>query len=335
MTKSIFSAIAKEVGVSSRTVQRILNDTRTLQHPRVKARAERIRALAAEMDYRPNTAAKAVSTGTFATIGLLLSEHTWSSHLPEDAMRGLLEVLTAQDISVTTTILRDGDIEAGQIVPRMLREWSVDGLLVNYQYTLPPAIEDLIESRPQSRIWLNSRRPHNSVAFAERAAARTLTKHLLELGHRRIAYLDGGWHISQQAKFFHYSREERLEGYRDSMRKAGLAAEIVLPKGGYEDRDCLRALLTQDSRPTAVITYSGEENILSAIAWHLGLRQPQDLMLASFADHPGSPLQATMVGDWRILGAKAAQAILDIIPNPHQDYKNILVPRRLVPAQML
>ncbi len=335
MTKSIFAAIAKEVGVSSRTVQRILNDTRTLQHPRVKARAEKIQALAAALNYRPNTAAKAVSTGTFATIGLLLSEHTWSSHLPEDAMRGLLEVLTAQDISVTTTILRDGDIATGQVVPRMLREWSVDGLLVNYQFSLPPAIEALIESRPQARIWLNSRRPHNSVAFAERAAARTLTKHLLELGHRRIAYLDGGWHISQQAHFFHYSREERLDGYRDSMRKAGLAEEIVLPAGGYEDGECLRALLTQDARPTAVITYSGEALNLSAIAWQLGLRQPQDLLLASFDDHAKSPWQATMVGDWKTLGAKAAQAILTAIPNPHQDQKNIVIPRRLVPAQML
>jgi len=331
MTKSIFSEIAREVGVSSRTVQRILNEDRSLQRPSIVARAERIRELAAAMNYRPNAAAKAVSTGVFASIGLLLSEHHWTSYLPQAALRGMLHTLTAHDISLTTTILRDGDLESGQVAPRMLREWAVDGLIVNYQFCLPPVIEATLLAQPQAAIWFNSRRSHDCVAYDEVASARTLTQYLLELGHRRIAYLDASWHASQHAGLFHYSREDRLYGYREVMIEAGLTPEFTLPLGGIEDLDAMRTLLRREDRPTAIVTYGGEQQLLAELAWSCGLRLPQDLVIGSFTNAAMSLHQVAMVADWFALGKCVAETVLARIAAPHEPLKPILLPRQLAP----
>ena len=334
--------IAAEVGVSPNTVLRVLRGQNKEVWPSAVRRAEEIRGLAQRLGYMPNGSARAMRRGRFDAVALVLSTDRGRSYLPDDLFNAIHDALAARGMRLIVTKLPDETLTSRDLVPAILREWSCDGLLINYTDHIPRAMIDLVGRYKLPAIWINSRQPADCVYYDDFGGAMAATEHLLRLGHRNVTYLD--FVGSDDPRGAHYSRIDRYEGYAQAMRLAGLTPTPAGTFAGVpvaERLEVTRALLASPSRPTALLSYDPGDRTLYAAAL-AGLRVPQDLSLLSFAPRP--PASAgrgeTFIGrgltTMRVpaeqAGAQAVQMLLNKIADPEEKQAARVVPLELEPG---
>ncbi len=170
------------------------------------------------------------------------------------------------------------------------------------------------------------------VASDTRMAARMLTDHLINLGHRRIAQITGPVQL--------YTAAERVEGYREAMQAAGLQVdEGLLVDGRYRDTESYAQtmrLMTRRDKPTAILAASNMMALgaLQAIQ-ELGYSCPQDVSLATIDDIPWSaviqPKLTMVLQDIEQIAQISADYLLDRVeatsPIPIAPRESVLVPR--------
>lgn len=329
MSEKELAVIARRAGVSTRTVYRVLNQRLVERRAGAAARAERIRALAAELGYRPNQAARSTRSGCFDAAGLLLGVTATRSVMPMNFLPGLHDRLAAAGKHLVVARERDEALGDAGFAPTILQRLMVDGLVVYYTHGEPAGLEEALEEHGVPAIWANARRRDDCISFDDQGGAVLAIEHLLHLGHRRIGYLS----LSRST---HHSTTDRLAGYGQAMRKARLPVETMIrptvhaAEGGDEDHpDLVRAWLARSGRPTAVLCSGSHEAVACLVAaGRLGLRVPGDLSLIhidqSLADHAGAGLtraHASAVA----LGRGAAELLLE----------KIATPARQLPARVL
>jgi DNA-binding LacI/PurR family transcriptional regulator len=166
-------------------------------------------------------------------------------------------------------------------------------------------------------VLLNNQHPSqfaHSVTIANAEGSRAATRHLIELGHRRIAYLGD--------RFGYQSDTERFAGYRQAIEEAGLAFEpelVVHGNGKLEGaRQPMEQLLALTPRPTAVLCYN-DLTALGAlravrdagltVPGHLSLAGFDDLYISRYLDPPLTTVRQPM-GD---MGGIAMETLLRLI----------------------
>jgi LacI family transcriptional regulator len=316
--------VAERCGVSRLTVSDILNDK---PKPYAAATRERVKAAAAELGYVPNGAARAIARRRHARVGLL--EHTFNnvSFLPQQLVEGLLAGCEAAELELSLSRSSEEDFVDPVFVPRILREWCVDGLLVNINYAVTPALDELCRAHALPALWLNCKRADNCVYGDDEGAARTLTEHLLARGYRDIRYY--GMAAKGQV---HYSKLDRAGGYAAAMRQAGLEPLVYL---AGRDRYDLRPELVASaggSAPPVWIGYSGMElSALMAALITTGVRVAEDLLLATFA--VGSEYAPLCVAQMRqpldAIGRHAVADLVRLIEHPRGAQPPRAVPWKL------
>ncbi|MEX0653739.1 MAG: LacI family DNA-binding transcriptional regulator [Phycisphaeraceae bacterium] len=332
-TPSIY-AIAREAGVSHATVARILNGRGIYRRPTDAQRAEHIRRLAAQMGYRPNAAARATASGRFGSVALLLSTMGDRSNLPQPLLNGIHDALAAQGMHLTVTRLPDEKLTDAGYVPKILREVSADGLLIDYTHGVPAAMIELIKQHRLPAIWLNTKRDTDAVYADDLGLGRLATEHLLALGHRRIGYL-GRKPAPDDNQVMHYSQLDRLRGHELAMRDAGLEPEVRRPalhRARQSRRDLLHAWLREPEPPTALLTYRGTDAQTALfVAQELGLAVPGDLSVMAL----GSPTTDWVADRWwvtsaspdeRALGERAVALLEQKIAQPHREQPAVAIP---------
>src|SRR4028119_674288 len=177
--------VARKLGVSRQLVSYALNDTGTVS----QEMRQRIVATAAELGYRPNTSARVMKTGRFGCIGILMSTIRNRSALQSLLMEGIHDELALHDQHLMLVKSPDEPLTDEAAMPRLLREWMVDGLLVAFNLSTPPGMIETIRRHNIPSIWLNSDQESDCVRPDDEAAAYNATRHLQELGHRRITYV--------------------------------------------------------------------------------------------------------------------------------------------------
>lgn len=269
--------VAERAGVSPMTVSRVVNGTRVREPLRLK-----VEAAIRELSYVPNVAARVARSGGLR-IGVLFNNPR-SSNLGEflmgafhqgarDGCQLLVEPVAAHPTPVDAV--------------RKLVAMGVDGV------TLPPPLCDSLEALdllwqadiPALSFATADPRSHScAVLIDDFEGARTMTRHLLSLGHRDIAFVRGDARHSPALR--------REEGFRAAMAQAGhpVRPDRVV-QGDFSYRsglDAGRALLSGPvSRPTAVFASNDDmAAAVAATAFGLGLRVPADLSIAGFDDTP-------------------------------------------------
>src|SRR5262245_32399236 len=205
--------IALQAGVSVMTVSKALRDAHDIS-ANTKAR---IRKLAEQMGYTPDSVAQGLRSKTTKLFGLVVSAMTNPVFarvvmaIEEQAFQMGYEVIVAHSLN---------QVEREQAIIRRLLSRRVDGLFIVPVYRLDPTAaiyEDLLR-RGTPTVLLGHRAPFCekfvNVETDDIAASFTATKHLLDLGHRRIAFFAGPAAAP--------SSQERLEGYRRALREAGI-----------------------------------------------------------------------------------------------------------------
>jgi LacI family transcriptional regulator len=276
-------SIAAKTKLSVRTVAYILNTDRAkLFRPETRKKVE---AAAAELGYRPNAAAQAMRRGRFDAVGLIQATRPDRGLLSIFTLAAIEDELLQRDQRLVMSMVPDSQLADDERMPKMLREWSVDGLMVAYSAEAPEALSQRLDRDRVPSVWINTRRPTNSVYPDDHGAGVDATRRLIAAGHKRIAYLQ----YFYASGYSHYSVIDRRAGYEQAMLEAGLKPWFVEPREVIERGDRIafvRTLLTQPKRPTALLTYGGSDHTLPAL---LAIRDLQmaigrDVSLIGFAD---------------------------------------------------
>lgn len=274
--------IARAARAAQSTVSCVLNG-KFKESGASSERIAQIQAIARQLNYRPSAAARAMRTGRCDAIGLVLSTRPGRISPFLDLWLGLMDDLHARGLSLTVARLPDDELTDDAALPRLMREWAVDGLLIDYVAEAPPHFIDLLREQRIPTVWLNHRQTSDAAFPDDRAGARLATEHLIALGHRRIA-----WHSDNAGP--HYSHADRLAGYTEAMTAAGLTPQAHLGKTWASAADRLpvaRRLLDGDQRPTAVLCYGAQDALpLMVAALERGWRVPRDLSLITFHREP-------------------------------------------------
>jgi len=319
--------IARILGLSQATVSMALRGGGKMSD----RTRQQILDQAVQLGYRQNSSAQALRRGRYGSISLLLSTTKAYSFLPIDLLRGIQQKVRESDTQVTIIEVPDEHLIDERFVHEMLRRWSSDGLLIDYTHNLPQRVHDLLSAYRLPCVWINSNLPANCVHPDDAAALSQATRHLIDLGHRRIGYVD-------LTRSSHYSIRERYDGYVGTMHAA--EAEqclLTVPTPRPRRLDLLRKWLRQDNRPTAVITYEDREAIpLFVAALEMGLRIPEDLSIIAIHDRVVDAVGlaiSTMQIDFTQVGAEAVGMLLDKIENPGVSYPSRRVPAIWNPGQ--
>ena len=302
--------IAERLGIGQKTVSRVFTNPEQVSD---RLRSQVI-SIARDLGYRPNSGARAMRTGRFSSVVLVGSTVTDISPLPERLLVGLDEVFAMADVSLALARLPDDQL-VNDFVPKVARELLSDGLLINYDTNIPQRLIDLIAEQKLPAVWINSRQANFSVRPDDLRAGDDLTRCLIEHGHKRILYTD---FLVDHHPYVHYSRKDRLTGYRTAMARAGLTQHEAVPDHPVEAASYAAAMIERH-QPTALVSYSDVEMTAFFVsALRCGLDVPRDLSLATFSHNVayfGMPIATWMVPQQEV-GRAAARMLLSAMREP-------------------
>ncbi len=313
--------IALKSQLSKPTVSQILNNKGGPYNAQTRAR---VLQLARDLNYRPNSAARATSLGRFDAIALLLSTIELRSILPQRLLDGIFDALAERNLRMCIAKLPDQALVDDGFVSHILQQWFADGLLINYNNFIPPHLIELVRAYGLPAVWINSKHSANCVYPDDIAGGYLATEYLIELGHRRIGFARfGGWD--------HYSAVDRHSGYAKSMQAAGLTPRLLqMDDASVEDFMAFaHSWLASPDRPTAVVVYAdGELWPIYEAARRLNLKIGRDLSLIVYHEQPLSYVDAhfdTLVLPEEELGRKAVEMLLNQLSRPGQPLQPFVV----------
>lgn len=317
--------IARAAKVSHSTVSRALRNS-PLISPQT---AESIRRIAQKLGYRPSAAARSLVTDRTYTVGVVVTNI--SDPFVAGVVRGIEDAASEQGFSV---FLANSNADPDQEirVVRSFEERRVDGIVVTSS-RVGALYVPLLTRRQIPIVLLNNQHPSefaHSVMIDNAQGSLEATRHLIELGHRRVAYLGD--------RYGHQSDTERLEGYRAALALAKVRFDprLVVHGDGKPEgaAPAIEQLLALSRRPTAVLCY----NDMSALgAMHgirsAGLRVPDDISIVGFDDLYISqyldPPLTTIRQPMRQMGRLAMETLIGILSGARAQH-NIKVPGELI-----
>ena len=204
----------------------------------------------AELGYRPNAAARTLREGRSRAIGVLLNDvrHPWFF----DLLDGLISVLEAEGRHVVLSGGGRLDRRMDDSVLRGFLELEVDGFILAGTQANSPVIAEIANVVPTITVgWRDIDLPRvDAVANDDLLGATLATRHLIDLGHRRIAHISG-----RVAGTSNVIGKLRQQGYEDTMRTCGLGEHIRVEPGDFTEDAGYRAtvrLLNSGQPPTAI-----------------------------------------------------------------------------------
>src|SRR5512143_1500709 len=302
--------IAARAGVSHSTVSRALHNSPLIAGETV----ERIRELASEMGYSPSAAARALKTQRSQVLGVILS--SIDDPFFSEILQGIEDGIQGSGYSLF--------IGAGHRAPerereiaRTMVEHRADGVIL-CSTSLSGGHSAQLLQYGVPMVVINNQAAEDfrySIYHDDVDGSRQVTRHLIQLGHRKIAYI--GNSLSGR------TTQDRLAGFRQEMEAAGLPVpgEHIHQVAGGEPESGLAALghfLKLHDRPTAYVCY----NDLVAIGVLKGLQQsglriPQDISVSGFDNIKFSahtnPALTTLDQPKRFIGAEAARLLLGLL----------------------
>ena len=155
------------------------------------------------------------------------------------------------------------------------------------------------------------------VSVDDRRGTFLATSHLIELGHRRIAYI--GHHYGHDIPV----RPDRLGGFMDACRSAGITPTRIVESDEESYAPGLRELLSQKQRPTAVVCYNDDWALrVINVARSMQFQIPRDLSIVGFDDSPAARSHAVPITsvhpECREIGIGAVNVLIDKIDNPRK-----------------
>ena len=330
---STISDVAKRAGVSAMTVSRVVNGT---GHTSAQTRA-RVESAIDELGYVPNALARQLRSKRTKTIALLVSDI--SNPYFTTIARGVEDYCVGHGFSVMYCNTDEDEAEEEQYL-LMLIERQVDGILLVPARSSGDSFR-LLHAHRMPVVVLDRRiaaADVDSVRCDSEAGAHALAKHLVDMGHRRIAVLTGRRNVSTSV--------DRVAGCRRALEEAGLTLpDELVHWGGFQfgksnqadgHRMATEMLAAEGERPTAVfcannfIAFGAIRALRSA-----GLRVPDDISVVAFDDLPeewvSEPFLTVAAQPAYEIGHRAAMLLLGHISGDHEPSgQSVVLPFELI-----
>jgi len=270
--------IARLAHVSHSTVSRALRAS-----PLVNAEtAEKIRQIAVQCGFRPSAVARSLATRCTHTIGVVVT--SIADPFVAEVVTGIEEEAGAHSYSVFLANCNADPAREVKVV-QSFEEQRVDGIVVTAS-RVGALYASVLERMRIPIVLLNNQHPSHfahSIMIENFAASCTAVRHLIELGHERIAYVGD--------RFGYGSDSERFSGYRSALDGADIPfrPDLVVHGDGKAEGAgaALEKLLAAPEPPTAIFCYNDMTaiGVLKAIR-ACELRVPEDISLVGFDDLP-------------------------------------------------
>jgi len=322
--------VASAAGVSKSSASRFL-DERLPQSDSETAR--RVRQVAAEMGYMRDISAASLRRGKTMTIGVVVPR------LTDTVMAMFYEALaracrrSGQFVIVATS---DDEPDGDHAAVEALLHRRVDGLVLSTARMGDDFFKELTARGVPYVLALRTNGSSLASVGDDRLGGYLATRHLLDLGHRRIGLIAGPAYAS--------TARGRAEGYRQAMAEAGAEVDpawVVESTFGIDSgAEAAQALMSLDPRPTAVFAVNDNTAIgaLSAIQ-ALGLAIPEDVSLVGYNDIPLVSRLPTPLTSVRVPFDQIAATALELLTSgPGGEHDRIrvamptLIPRRSTAA---
>jgi DNA-binding LacI/PurR family transcriptional regulator len=325
--------VAEAAGVSQTTVSFVLNEVPGASISDETRR--RVLAVAEELGYVPDAAAQALGRGRTHIIGVVVTT------LADPFIGTIVQIIesAAREQGYTVILASSNDISEREMeAVRMLQSRRVDGVIVTSS-RVGALYQERLEQLNVPVVLINSLVQHNglytfSIGIDNRHGGWLAAGHLIQKGHRQIAYLaspaDRGDNM------------ERMAGYRDALCEGGIEFDPSLVVQGTGraggGQRALHALLSLNDPPSAAFCYNDMTAIgLMDAARGAGLSLPQDLAIVGFDDiafaRLAYPPLTTIAQPMAELGNGAVEMVLQLLTDDVEaetPVTNVTIQGRLV-----
>jgi len=299
------SHVAREAGVSPSTVSRVINGTARVAPEKERAVYEAIRRLG----YQPNLIAQGLAKGKSMSVGVITQDV--ASPYYGEVIKGVEEGLSGSPyypVFASGHWRPDAEREAFKV----LNGRKIDGLIVMGGLLPDAELRALAGGLPT--VVLGRTVPGlepDCLTVDHVQGAYEATRHLIDLGHRRIAHIAG--------PLYQQDARDRLEGYRRALAEANLNFDPrLVVEGDYHEPSGLmavEALLARGALFTAIFSSNDQMAYGARLAlYRRGIQVPGEVSLVGFDDLPSSsyttPPLTTVAQPSLEFGREAARAIL-------------------------
>ena len=315
--------VARLAGVSSQTVSRVSNGQANVDEV---TRARVIEAMQS-LGYRPNHAARALKSGRFHTIGVIMTTLQTLGNIR--TLDAIATEAARADNSVLLMPVSDHTLRGVSGAYRRLSAQAVDGAVIilearfldRAEFALPPGIPVVVIDSGAG--------PGYTVVDTDQAlGARQATEYLLGLGHRQV------WHIAGPETSF--SAAHRAESWQETLGRAGITPPPLL-RGDWTAESGYRHGLTLGRRDdvTAIFAANDEMALGAMRALHeLGRAIPGEVSVVGFDDMDVAasfwPPLTTVRQDFAAVGRLSIQQLLSKVADPALPPSTTIVPTELI-----
>ncbi|MEC5422947.1 LacI family DNA-binding transcriptional regulator [Virgibacillus sp. C22-A2] len=324
--------VAKATGVSPSTVSRVIAD-----NPRISPDTKKkVRKAMKELGYHPNINARNLVVKSTKAIGVIMPSSANTAlqnpFFPE-ILRGIGSVTHNMQYSMMLSS-GESDEEIYAEVQRMVYGSYIDGVILLYSRVNDRVMNFLQENEFPFVIVGKPYENINKITHVDNdnfAAGKEITRHLIEQGHEKIAFIGGSKDL--------FVTMDREAGYEAALKEAGLMDcdeykihTEFLKSGG---REAVEDLLALDNRPTGIVVSDDlmSLGVLSTLE-ESGVNVPQDISLVSFNNVYLSeitrPALTTVDVNIYELGAQSAKALIEKTVTKTEPSKRIIVPYKIV-----
>ncbi len=316
--------VALRAGVSVTTVSHVVNDTR---HVSAKGR-ERVEEAIRELGYVPNAMARSLKSNTTSTLGMLIPNSS-NPYFAE-----IVRIVEDRCFGAGYTLVlcnTDDEPRRQSVYLQVLAERRIDGLIVVstgagdddslvtqlHGLRIPTVLVDREIADPACDL----------VETAHMQGGLLAVRHLLSLGHKRIACIGGPVGVMPS--------EQRIEGWRIALAEAGAtpSTDALLWRGGFTSQggyEAMHAILRTEQAPSAVFVCNDLMAIGALRAAHeSGVHVPDDLSIVGFDDIElsayTSPPLTTVAQPKERIGALAVDMLLERVGGKRRDARKVVL----------
>lgn len=319
--------VAERANVSVTTVSHVINETR----PVSDELRGRVLSAMVELGYQPNALARSLRRKETHTIGMIVPDSV--NPFFAEVARGIEDASFERDYSVILCN-SDGDLSKELLYINVLAEKQVDGILLVAVSGVTTKHFHTLQARGLPVVVVDRDIPGpavDSVLVDNAQGGRLATRHLIDLGHRRIGCITGPSDLTPSA--------DRVTGYRQALQEAGISPDpSLIVKGDFQYRSGYQAayrLLSLADPPTAIFACNDLMAVGAISAGEqAGYRVPADLSIVGFDDVRlasfTNPPLTTVVQPKHEMGVLAATMLLERLQN-----RNLPPRRRLLKTELL
>ncbi|SDG87115.1 LacI family DNA-binding transcriptional regulator [Winogradskyella thalassocola] len=312
--------IAEKLGISISTVSRALNDHQDIS----EVTKERVKALAADLNYIPNIFAKGFRTHKTNIIGVVVPNIT--HYFTTTLIRGILEEASLQGYRVIISE-SNNDVDKQTEMLNTMIQFGVDGVLMSLS-KMTRDISSILKIMNTLPLILfdkaSNKIPCTQVVINEEEATYNAIEHLINIGKRRIAII--------KESEFSYNSEKRFEGYLRALKENNLPIDekIILSVDDIsmiQGKRMTNVLMSLKQKPDAIfaITDSAAIGVIKTLK-KLHVKIPEEVAVVGFSNSINStiiePMLTTIDQPGQKIGATAVKYLIEEINHPNEIFIN-------------